>query len=141
MMVWITVSVLGVLLSVVGVLFMVAPGVRQFCWGAVCGLGVAGGLLFLWQPSTTLEPTRESHAGARVSTQARETGTEPAVSWVPRPSCNGLKLKWVRTAINGSLGPDYLHLSIPSGQDSVQLRLLLSSWECNQRRWDHIKCD
>jgi hypothetical protein len=83
-MVWIAVSMLGALLSVVGVLFVVAPGVRQFCWGAVCGLGVAGGLLFLLQPSTTLEPTRESHAGARVSTPARETGKEPAVSWVPR---------------------------------------------------------
>jgi hypothetical protein len=46
------------------------------------------------------------------------------------PSCNGLKWKWVGTAINGNLGPDYL-----------QLRLLLSSWDCNQRRWDHIKCD
>ena len=38
-------------------------------------------------------------------------------------NCNGLQLKWVRTAINGNLGPDYLHLSIPSGQDSVPLRL------------------
>ena len=70
-------------------LFVVAPGVRQFCWGAVCGLGVAGGLLFLLQPSTTREPTRESHAGAPVSPQARETGKEPAVSWVPRPSRPG----------------------------------------------------
>jgi hypothetical protein len=75
-MVWIVVSVVGVLLSVVGVLFVVAPGVRQFCWGAVGGLGVAGGLLLWWQLSTTLEPTRESHAGA--------PGKETAVSWVPR---------------------------------------------------------
>ena len=44
--------------------------------------------------------------------------------------CNGLQWKWLRTAINENLGPDYLHL-----------RLLLSSWDCNQRRWDHIKCD
>ena len=36
---------------------------------------------------------------------------------------------------------DYLHLSIPSGRDYLQLRLLLSSWDCNRRRWDHIKCD
>ena len=56
-------------------------------------------------------------------------------------SCNGLQWKWLRTAINENLGPDYLHLSIPSGRDSVQLRLQLSSWDCNQRRWDHIKCD
>src|SRR2546428_12390176 len=35
--------------------------------------------------------------------------------------CNGLQWKWLRTAINGNLGPDYLHLSIPSGRDSVQL--------------------
>ena len=55
--------------------------------------------------------------------------------------CNGLQWKWLRTAINGNLGPDYLHLSIPSGRDYLQLRLLLSSWDCNQRRWDHIKCD
>ena len=27
--------------------------------------------------------------------------------------CNGLQWKWLRTAINGNLGPDYLHLSIP----------------------------
>ena len=60
----------------------------------------------------------------------------------PRPAtCNGLQWKWLRTAINGNLGPDYLHLSIPSGQDYLPLRLLLSSWDCNQRRWDHIKCD
>ena len=56
-------------------------------------------------------------------------------------TCNGLQWKWLRTAINENLGPDYLHLSIPSGRDSVQLRLQLSSWDCNQRRWDHIKCD
>lgn len=83
-MVWIAVSVLGVLLSVVGVLFVVAPGVRQFCWGAVCGLGVAGVLFFLVQSSTTLEPPREPRAGARVSPQDREAGKETAVSWVPR---------------------------------------------------------
>src|ERR1043166_9948316 len=57
------------------------------------------------------------------------------------PMCNGLQWKWLRTAINEILGPDYLHLSIPSGRDSVQLRLLLSSWDCNRRRWDHITCD
>jgi hypothetical protein len=56
-------------------------------------------------------------------------------------SCNGLQSKWLRTAINGNLRPDYLHLSIPSGRDYLPLRLLLSSWDCNQRRWDHIKCD
>jgi Protein of unknown function (DUF1161) len=84
MMVWIGASVVGVLLSVVGVLLVVAPGVRKFCCGAVCGLGVAGVLFFLLQPSTTPEPTREPPAGARVSAQARGTGTEMAVSWVPR---------------------------------------------------------
>jgi uncharacterized protein DUF1161 len=84
-MVWIGVIVLSVLLSVVGVLLVVAPGVRKFCSGAVCGLGVAGVLLFLLQQSTTPEQTREQHAGARVSEQARGTGKEPAVSWVPRP--------------------------------------------------------
>jgi hypothetical protein len=81
MMVWIVVSVVGVVLSVVGVLCVVAPGVRQFCWGAVCGLGVAGGLLLWWHLSTTLEPTRASHAGA--------PGKETAVSWVPRASRPG----------------------------------------------------
>jgi transposase-like protein len=55
--------------------------------------------------------------------------------------CNGLQWKWLRTAINENLGPDYLHLSIPSGRNYLQLRLLLSSWDCNRRRWDHIKCD
>src|SRR2546426_9524066 len=35
--------------------------------------------------------------------------------------CSGLQSKWVRTAINGNLGRHYLHLSIPPGQDSVQL--------------------
>jgi hypothetical protein len=58
-----------------------------------------------------------------------------------RLRCNGLQWKWVRTAINGNLGPDYMHLSIPSRRDSVQLRLLLSSWDCNQGDQDHIKCD
>jgi hypothetical protein len=57
------------------------------------------------------------------------------------PNCNGLQWKWLRTAINGNLGPDYLHLSSTSGQDYLPLSLLLSSWDCNQRRWDHIKCD
>src|SRR5262249_49147665 len=75
MMVWIGVSVLGVLLSVVGVLCLVAPGVRQFCWGVLCGLGVAGVLLFLVQPSTT---------------QRQGTGKQTAVSWVPRPSRPGI---------------------------------------------------
>src|SRR5262244_1196247 len=56
-------------------------------------------------------------------------------------TCNGLQWKWLRTAINENLGPDYMHLSIHSGRDYLQLRLLLSSWDCNQRRWDHIKCD
>src|SRR5262249_20162581 len=56
-------------------------------------------------------------------------------------TCNGLQSKWLRTAINGNLGPDYLHLSIPSGQDYLQLRLLLSTRDCNQRPWDHITCD
>jgi Protein of unknown function (DUF1161) len=36
------------------------------------------------QPSTTPERTREQHAVPRVSAQARGTGTETAVSWVPR---------------------------------------------------------
>ena len=58
-----------------------------------------------------------------------------------QPICNGLQWKWLRTAINENLRPDYLHLSIPSGQDYVQLRLLLSSWDCHQQRWDHITCD
>jgi hypothetical protein len=56
-------------------------------------------------------------------------------------SCSGLQLKWVRTAINGNLGRHYLHLSIPPGQDSVQLRLQSMVRDCNQRRWDDIICD
>jgi hypothetical protein len=56
-------------------------------------------------------------------------------------NCNGLQWKWLRTAINGNLRPDYLHLSIPSGRDYLQLRLQSSASDCNQRRWDHIKCD
>src|SRR5262250_2435376 len=75
MMGWIVVSVVGVVLSVVGVLCVVAPGVRQFCWGVFCGLGVAGVLLFLVQPSTT---------------QRQGTGKKTAVSWVPRPSRPGI---------------------------------------------------
>jgi len=55
--------------------------------------------------------------------------------------CNGLQWKWLRTAINENLGPDYLPLSIPSGRDYLPPRLLLSSWDCNRRRWDHITCD
>src|SRR5262252_3617299 len=90
MMVWVGASVLGVLLSVVGLLLLVAPGVRKFCCGAVCGLGAAGVLLFLFQPYTTPEQTRELHTGARVSAQARGAGTETAVSWVPRPSRPGI---------------------------------------------------
>ena len=35
----------------------------------------------------------------------------------PTASCNGLQWKWLRIAINENLGPDYLHLSIPSGRD------------------------
>ena len=89
-MVWVGASVLGVLLSVVGVLLVVAPGVRKFCCGAVCGLGAAGVLLFLFQPYTTPEQAREPQAGARVSTQARGAGTETAVSWVPRPGRPGI---------------------------------------------------
>src|SRR5215831_119787 len=90
MMMWIGASVLGVLLSVVGVLLIVAPGVRKFCCGAVCGLGAAGVLLFLFQPYTTPEQTREPRASARISTQARGAGTETAVSWVPRPARPGI---------------------------------------------------
>src|SRR5215510_8453855 len=86
MMVWIGASVLGVFFSVVSVLLVVAPGVRKFCCGAVCGLGAAGVLLFLFQPYTTPEQTRES----RVSTLARGTGTETAVTWVPRPGRPGI---------------------------------------------------
>src|SRR5262245_41971911 len=90
MMVWIVASVLGVLLSVVGVLLVVAPGVRKFCCGAVCGLGAAGVLLFLLQPYTTPEQSRKPLADARVSAQARGAGTETAVSWVPRPGRPGI---------------------------------------------------
>src|SRR5215471_10489183 len=90
MMVWVGASVLGVLLSVVGVLLVVAPGVRKFCCGAVCGLGAAGVLLFLFQPYATPEQTREPHAGARVSAQAPGAGTETAVSWVPRSGRPGI---------------------------------------------------
>ena len=71
----------------------------------------------------------------------RSEGAEPVpCPWVALPaftpahSCNGLQWKRLRTAINGNLGPDYLHLSIPSGRDYLPLRLLLSSWDCNQRR-------
>src|SRR5215475_11905647 len=59
----------------------------------------------------------------------------------PTAKCNGLQWKWLRTAINENLGPDYLPLSIPSGRDYLPPRLLLSSWDCNRRRWDHITCD
>jgi hypothetical protein len=65
--------------------------------------------------------------------------------WTPtskiRSSCNGLQWKWLRTAINGNLGPDYLHLSIPSGRDYLPLSLQSAARDCNQRRWDHITCD
>jgi len=56
-------------------------------------------------------------------------------------SCNGLKWKWARTAINGNLGPDYLHLSIPSRRDSVQRRLQSVARDCNQGDQDHVTCN
>src|SRR5262245_11168364 len=71
-MVWIGVSVLGMLLSMLGVLLVVSPGVRKFCFGAVCGLAVAGVLLSL--------------------AQAPETGKETAVSWVARARKPGTPL-------------------------------------------------
>src|SRR5215471_8178720 len=76
---------------------------------------------------------------ARSQTGPCHRGARPRLSASNR--CNGLQWKWLRTAINRNLGPDYLHLSIPSGRDYLPLRLLLSSWDCNRRRWDHITCD
>src|SRR5262245_5538877 len=90
MMVWICVSVVVVLFSVVGVLLVVSPGVRRFCCGAVCGLGCAGVLLYLFQQYTTPEQTREQRAGARVSEQTPGAGKETAVSWVPRSGRPGI---------------------------------------------------
>ena len=58
---------------------------------------------------------------------ARGASPRRDVSGMGITICNGLQLKWLRTAINGNVGPDYLHLSIPSGRDYVPLRLLVSN--------------
>jgi hypothetical protein len=66
-MVWIVVSVLGVLLmgaSVLGVLLVVSPSVRMFCLGAVCMLGVVGVLLALYHQHTTQAPTTQARLEA-----------------------------------------------------------------------------
>jgi hypothetical protein len=54
---------------------------------------------------------------------------------------NGLQLKLVGTAINGNLGPDYMHLSIPSRPHYLPLRLQSAARDCNQGDQDHIKCN
>jgi len=54
---------------------------------------------------------------------------------------NGLQLKLVGTAINGNLGPDYMHLSIPSRPHYLPLRLQSVARDCNQGDQDHIKCN
>src|SRR5262249_26991760 len=54
--------------------------------------------------------------------------------------CNGLQSKLVGTAINGNLGPDYLHLSIPSRPHCLPLSLQSAARDCNQGDQDHIKC-
>jgi Protein of unknown function (DUF1161) len=74
-MVWISASVLGILLSILGVLLAVSPGVRTFIFGAVCGLGVAGVLFAMYHQHPTQGQPRA---------QAPATGKETAVSWVPR---------------------------------------------------------
>ena len=56
-------------------------------------------------------------------------------------TCSGLQLKRAGTAINGNLGPDYLHLSIPSRRDSVQRRLQSVARDCNQGDQDHVTCN
>ena len=58
-----------------------------------------------------------------------------------KPSLLHFLLGCLENPINENLGPDYLPLAIPSGRDYLPLRLLFSSWDCNRRRWDHIKCD
>src|SRR2546421_662551 len=45
-MAWIFAGVLVVLLSGLVVLLVVSPGLRMFCFGAVCMLGVVGVLLY-----------------------------------------------------------------------------------------------
>src|SRR2546427_12090718 len=56
-------------------------------------------------------------------------------------TCKGLQSKWLRTAINAFLGPNYLPLSIPPGPDYLPLSLQSTGWDCNQRWWDHIICN
>jgi hypothetical protein len=84
MMAWIFASVLGALLSVLGVLLVMSPGLRKFFFGAVCGLAIAGGLFYRYQQLTTQEQTKEQHVGIRSREQDPRAGKETAVSWVPR---------------------------------------------------------
>ena len=55
--------------------------------------------------------------------------------------CNGLQSKLVGTAINGNLGPDYMHLSIPSRPHYLPLGLQSVARDCNQGDQDHINCN
>ena len=48
-------------------------------------------------------------------------------------SCNGLKSKSIRTAINENWGPHYLHLSMSPGLDYLHLRLQSMARDCNER--------
>jgi len=80
-MAWIFAGGLVVLLSGLVVLLVVSPGLRMFCLGAVCMLGVVGVLLYMSHQHTTQEKTRERYASARSSEEAAGAGTEAAASW------------------------------------------------------------
>ena len=66
-----------------------------------------------------------------------------AASHVRQPfcSCNGLQSKPARTAITAFAGPHSLQPSTPPGQDSLQLRLQSSAWDCNPLHQAHIICN
>jgi len=76
-MAWIFASVLVVLL-------VVSLGFRQFFLGAVCVLGVAGLLFYIYQQHTTQEQAKERQASARSRAAVPGAGTEAAAIWEQR---------------------------------------------------------
>ena len=90
-MVWMFASVLVVLLSVFIVLLVIFPGLRMFCLGAVCMLGVVGLLLYMYYQYTTPARTREQHASIRSREETAGAGTEGVASWGQRSGQPGMQ--------------------------------------------------
>ena len=83
-MAWMFASVFVVLLSMFIVLLVIFPGLRMFCLGAVCMLGVVGLLLYMYYQYTTPARTREQHASTRSREETAGAGPEAAASWGQR---------------------------------------------------------